>query len=78
MDKKKKHENMVQIVRSNIKNVEYRDLERLRDIIRKEIFNRDMKLISEDFNKQLKKLDKGLHVIIEREIEKKLRTSERT
>jgi uncharacterized protein with HEPN domain len=79
MDEKKKHENMVQIVRSNIKDIEYRDLERIRDVVRDELFNRDMKLIQESCSTNMRRLEKGLHEVIKKEIkkeiEKKLKSS---
>jgi len=71
MDEKKKYDNMVEIVRSNIKNIELHDLETIREIVRKEIYKRDMRLISKEFDKQFKKLDKVLNEKIKKEIEEK-------
>ena len=62
---------MVQVVRSNIKNIELRDLETIGGIVRKEIYKRDMQLISKEFDKQFKKLDKVLKEKIKKEVEEK-------
>jgi uncharacterized protein with HEPN domain len=79
MVKKEKYENMAKIVRASIKNIEYRDLERIRDIVRDELFNRDMKIINENCDTNMKRLKKGFHEVIKKEIkkeiEKKLKTS---
>jgi hypothetical protein len=65
---------VVQIVRSNLKNIELRDLERLNDVIEREIYKRDIQLISEEFNSQFKRLDKVLDEKIKREIERKTKS----
>jgi uncharacterized protein with HEPN domain len=75
MAEKKKPKNVIQIVQSNIKDIDYRDLEKIRDIMRDELFNRDMTLIQENCSANLKRLEKGLNEVIKKEINKQLRSS---
>lgn len=73
MGNKKKNENVVEVVLSNIKKIEYRDLVNLRDTIKEEIYRRDTRQITEDINEQLQKIYKKLHKEIKKEIEEKTR-----
>ena len=54
---------------------DYRDLEKIRDVVRDELFNRDMKLMQESCSTNLKRLEKGLNEVIKKEIKKQLRSS---
>jgi uncharacterized protein with HEPN domain len=58
-----------------MKDIGYRDLEKIRDVVRDELFNRDMKLIQESCSTNLKRLEKGLNEAIKKEIKKQFRSS---